>query len=73
MKSVTFIGVDIQGLMQTRKMLLHFESNVGNVVVIIVDSQRIVEFTDCSSLVTKAHITISVLNSDFTICYLEVC
>ena len=47
MKSVTFIGVDIQGLMQTRKMLFHFESNVGNVVVIIVDSQRIVEFTDC--------------------------
>ena len=73
MKSVTFIGVDIQGLMQTQKMLFHFESNVGNVVVIIVDSQRIVEFTDCSSLVTKAHITISVLNSNFTICYLEVC
>ena len=59
--------------MQTQKMLFHFESNVGNVVVIIVDSQRIVEFTDCGSLVTKAHITISVLNSNFTICYLEVC
>jgi len=59
MKSATFVGVDIQGSMQTRKMLFHFESNVGNVVVTIVDSQRIVEFMTADSLVTKAHITIN--------------
>jgi len=52
MKSVTFVGVDIQGLMQTRKMLFHFEGNVGNVVVTIVVSQRIVELLTADSLVT---------------------
>ena len=49
MKSVTIIGVDLQSLMQTLEMLRHinvpFESNIGNVIT--VDSQSIVEFTDC--------------------------
>jgi len=51
MKSVTITGVDLLSLMQTLEMLWHinipFESNIGKVVVIIVDSQSIVEFTDC--------------------------
>jgi len=51
MKSVTIIGVDLLSLMQTLEMLWYistpFESNIGNVVVIIVDSQSTVEFTDC--------------------------
>ena len=51
MKSVAITGVDLPSLMQTLEMLWHiiipFESNIGNVVVIIVDSQSIVEFTDC--------------------------
>ena len=38
-------------------------------MVIIVDSQGIVEFTDCRFIgnQAKAHITISVLNSNYTI------
>ena len=45
MESVTTIGVDLQSLMQTLEMLWHinvsFEGNIENVVVIVVDSQRI--------------------------------
>ena len=56
MKSVTIIGVDLQSLMQTLEMLRHinvpFESNIGN--VIIVDSQSIVDFTDCRLIIVDS-------------------
>jgi len=69
MKSVTIIGVDLQILMQTLEMLRHinvpFESNIRN--VIIVDSQSMLNSLTTDSLVTKAHITISILNSNHTI------
>jgi len=77
MNSVTIIGVDLQSLMQILQMLQHinvpFESNIGNVVVITADSQIIVEFIDCRLIGNQgthyyqAHITISILNSNYTI------
>ena len=72
MESVTTIGVDLQSLMQTLEMLWHinvsFEGNIENVVVIVVDL-IFKEFTDCRFIgnQAKAHITISVLNSNYTI------